>query len=120
MVDLTYQMVLSTLQTAGLLVGIFYYIMALRNQQKSQDITIETRQAQLFMQMQDRFNDEVKGFDIINKLQTANVNTAEKFIKLWESDETFFKAIRAITSFSEGFGVLVKEGLMNIRYVALM
>jgi hypothetical protein len=32
MVEITYQMVLSTLQTAGILVGIFYYIMTLRNQ----------------------------------------------------------------------------------------
>ena len=35
MVEITYQMVLSTLQTAGLLVGISYYILTQRNQQKS-------------------------------------------------------------------------------------
>ena len=32
MVEITYQMVLSTLQTAGILVGISYYILTLRNQ----------------------------------------------------------------------------------------
>ena len=31
MVDVSYQMVLSTLQTVGLLVGIFYYVMVPRN-----------------------------------------------------------------------------------------
>jgi len=32
MVEITYQMVLSTIQTAGVLVAVFYYIMTLRNQ----------------------------------------------------------------------------------------
>ena len=51
MVEVTYQMVLSTLQTTGILVGIFYYIMTLNNTRKSQRLTLESRQAQLFMQM---------------------------------------------------------------------
>ena len=33
-------MVLSTLQTTGLLVGIFYYIVTLNNQQKNQELTL--------------------------------------------------------------------------------
>ena len=51
MVDLTYQMVLSTLQTAGILVGISYYLVIMRNSQRNQQIQLETRQAQLFMQV---------------------------------------------------------------------
>jgi len=51
MVEVTYRMVLSTLQTTGILVGIFYYIMTLNNTRKSQRLTLESRQAQLFMQM---------------------------------------------------------------------
>jgi len=43
MVDITYQMVLSTLQTVGLLVGIYYYIMSLRNQQKNQELTLKSQ-----------------------------------------------------------------------------
>jgi len=68
MVEITYQMVLSTLQTLGILVGIFYYVMTLRNQRKNQEISLrkqeltlkaqeqalETRQAQLFMNIYDR------------------------------------------------------------------
>ena len=125
MVEITFTVILQILQTAGILVGIFYYLMVLRNQEKNQNLTIETRQVQLFMQMHNRFNEkvdeiEVKGFDIITTLQGAKVKTADDFVHLWENDEPFFKTIRAITSFSEGLGVLVKEGLLNIRYVALM
>jgi hypothetical protein len=47
MVDVTYQMVLSTLQTAGLLVSIFYYITVLRNQQKNQEISLRNQEKTL-------------------------------------------------------------------------
>ncbi len=43
MVDVTYQMVLSTLQTAGLLVGIYYYLTVLRNTQKARHIEMLQR-----------------------------------------------------------------------------
>jgi hypothetical protein len=46
MVEVNYQMVLSTLQTAGLLVGIFYYLMVLRNQQKNRMLEMVSRRAE--------------------------------------------------------------------------
>ena len=57
MAEFTYQMVLSTLQTVGLLVGISYYVLTLRNQQKNQEISLrkqkvthETRQLQYLLE----------------------------------------------------------------------
>ena len=55
MAEITYQMVLSTLQTVGLLVGIFYYVITLRNQEK-------TRHASLFMGVYQSINTE-RGLD---------------------------------------------------------
>ena len=55
MVEITYQIVLSTLQTVGILMGIFYYIMTLNNTRKNQEMQLETRQAQLFMQIVNQF-----------------------------------------------------------------
>jgi len=58
MVEITYQMVLSTLQTLALVVGIVYYITIMRNQQKTRELALkaqeqatETRQTQMFMQI---------------------------------------------------------------------
>jgi hypothetical protein len=65
MVEITYQMFLSTLQTVGILVGIIYYITIMRNTQKTRELTLqsqeltrkaqeqtlETRQTQIFMQI---------------------------------------------------------------------
>ena len=47
MVDVTYQMVLSTLQTVGLLVGVFYYIISLNNQQKTRELALKTQETTL-------------------------------------------------------------------------
>ncbi len=74
MVEITYQMVLSTLQTAGILVGIYYYVMTLRNQRKNQELALETRQAQLFMNIYDRrVNspdwDEIKSQDTKSEME---------------------------------------------------
>ena len=56
MVEITYQMVLSTIQTIGILVGIIYYIFSIRSSQRNQQMQLETRQAQLYMALLDRWN----------------------------------------------------------------
>ena len=45
MAEITYQMVLSTVQTAGILVGIAYYIMTLNYTRRNQEQTLKTRHA---------------------------------------------------------------------------
>lgn len=47
MVEFTYPMMLDTVRTLGILVGISYYIMTLRNQQLSQKHAEDTRKIQL-------------------------------------------------------------------------
>jgi hypothetical protein len=49
--QITFQTIFQFLQTVGILVGVFYYIMTLRNSQRTQQQQLETRQAQLFMQI---------------------------------------------------------------------
>ncbi|MBL7169175.1 hypothetical protein ISS40_10920 [Candidatus Bathyarchaeota archaeon] len=117
MVEFTYQMVLSTLQTVALIVGIFYYIMTIRGNQRNQQLTLETREAQLMMQLwssyqelrtQDQFwrNIEYKDFD--------------DFWERYGFDPSFWEENGQILGWYENIGVLVKEGLLNIRLIALM
>ena len=63
MVEITYQMILSTIQTASLVVGIIYYITIMRNQQRTRELTLkaqehatETRQTQIFMRLYEQLN----------------------------------------------------------------
>ena len=50
MVEITYQMVLSSLQTIGLLVGIYYYVMTIRTNQRNQQLALESRQIATYIQ----------------------------------------------------------------------
>ena len=123
MVEITYQMVLSTLQTIALIVGIIYYLIIMRNSQRNQELTLETRQAQMFMQIYHRLNDPylqkaiiilhgVDFKDIDDFLSKSNSETAE--------GRELKESITAFISYYEGVGVLVREGLIDIRYVALL
>ena len=131
MAEITYQMLLSTIQTAGLLVGIFYYIMTLKNQQRNQELslkaqqqTLETRQAQLFMGIYNQTvsSDYVSARTKVARLDYSNFND---FMKIYDPDlspeaKENYEALDYMISFYEGLGVLVKEGLAPIRYVALL
>jgi hypothetical protein len=111
MVEITYQMVLSTLQTAGLLVGISYYILSLRNQNRA-------RKTQLYLQMINKFS-EPDFIEALGKLNDLEWSTAEDFIEDWRTPEGRM-TIRTLGNWYEGLGVLVKENLLEMRVVALL
>jgi hypothetical protein len=48
---LTLQTLLTYLTLISVPVGVFYHIMTLRNTRRNQELTLETRQAQMFMQI---------------------------------------------------------------------
>ena len=126
MVEFSLPVVLQVIQTTGILVGIFYYIMTLRANQRNQELTLksqqlatETRQAQLFLQMynmsqeffqeyswEDLFSEPVSGFD--------------DYISRFESDERFRMGFNHLSQFFEALGVLVKAGYLDIEIIALM
>jgi hypothetical protein len=137
MVEITYQMVLSTLQTVGLLVGIFYYLMVLRNQQKNQEISLknqeltlqsqelsrkaleqaaETRQGQLLMQLyahlrEDKFNTQ------FTELRRYEWRDYDDFMEKYGDDIEFRAMINYVCSFFEGVGVLVYRNLLDPQLV---
>jgi len=119
MVEITYQMVLSTLQTAGLLVGIFYYIMVLRNQQKSQKHADETRQAQLFMNI---YKELLTGSEVMDLILDMEYDDFEDFERKYGRDNNpeAYDMITKHMLVVEGVGVLVKEGYVSVRLVALL
>ena len=122
-------MVLSTLQTLGLLVGIFYYIMTLRNQRKNQEISIrnqelalETRQAQLFMNIYDRRVNSPEFDALQHRIEALRWKDWDEYKVLFDytNPETRDNhlAMSTIMYFYEGVGVLVKSNLVDIRLIA--
>ncbi len=107
MVDVTYQLVLSTLQTAGILVGILYYITIMRNQSKA-------REAQFLLQLNNVFQDKEAIKDWLDVLQMQFVDY-DDFLEKFDSEvnmENYLQRSR-IYRMLNTFGHILKKGLVN-------
>ena len=109
MVEITYQMVLSTLQTVGLLVGIYYYIMTLNNTRQNRRITLTTTVLQPFMteegqiKIRELIAMEWSSLDDFKSKYDHLVNpeNAAKRLALWNRCETI--------------GILYRDGLLDLK-----
>ena len=103
----------------GVVVGVVYYVLDIRHQRSMRETEIETRQANLFMQIYDHYYDEDflsklneivyrwdwKGFDDFWHKYGPSTN-AEAFAR-WDSVGSYFK----------GIGVLLKKNLIDLDLV---
>ena len=114
MAEITYQMVLSTLQTAGILVGIFYYIMTLRNTSKNQKLTLETRRLQILMDL-DREMKSYENYSRMIELLNMQWEDYDDFEKKYGSDNNPSNfAIRQSMFYSlNSIGILMKDGFID-------
>ena len=126
MVDLALLQSVSYIAGAlGVCVAAAYYVMNLRISQKNQELslkaqqqTLETRQAQMFMNIYDK-NSSIEFSKAWEKVVFTPWSTFGEYSKLWEDPE-FNDAAMLIINTYEGIGVLVKEGLLDIKFVALL
>ena len=98
----------------GLTVSIFYYASVLRNQNKTQQTQLETRQAQLFMQIYQEFS-SVENFKIMRELTAMEWDDYDDFMRKYGSEnnpEAFAKRYSIQYRF-DGIGILVKAGLID-------
>jgi hypothetical protein len=120
MVEITLPIVLQIIQTVSLVVGIVYYLTIMRNQQKSQQQQLETRQAQLFMQM---YQEETKkGPHGMMGILEWEFTDYDDFYKKYGPDsnpEAYHDYIYELYNM-EGWGVLVREEYVDIRLLALL
>ena len=99
----------------GVIVSILYYASVLRNATKTQQMQLETRQAQLFMQIYDKFSQPsfLESWETIEP--QVPYHDKEEFVQ-------WFMGVRRhygmVGNYFEGIGVLVKEGLVDISMVA--
>jgi len=103
----------------------FYYISTLRNAQRTRELTlkaqeqaVETRQAQLFMQLYNRWQD--MDWAWLRPHLMTKPSSYEEFWEKLNNDLEFSKAVNDMVGFLEGLGVIVKEGYLSMRLVALM
>ncbi len=115
MVDVTYQMILGTLQTVALVVGISYYIVTLRNQQKNQKHSEETRKIQLLNDMNTDIveNASMNWFDLMD----MNWENYQDFMSKYgygNNPELYQKRIEMWRNLNRN-GLLIRDGLIDIR-----
>ena len=115
----TLQTLLTFLTLISVPVGVVYHIMTLRNTRKNQELQLETRQAQLFMDIYETYASKQYQKD------------RERMLYLWEfegSDDFFNKygvdvnpdehaIYDMFTAHFEGIGVLVRRGLIDSNLV---
>jgi len=111
--------VLSFIQAAGIIVGVAYYIMNIQNNQRNQQLTLETRQAQLFMDLYRMFS-EREYYTAWNTFQDNKGKSVEELKNLHSNDPQFRWDVTKWVWYFEGLGVLVREGLLDIRLIALL
>jgi hypothetical protein len=125
MVDVSYQMVLSTLQTVGLLVGIAYYVMSLNYTRKNQGISlrnqeeaIKTRNATLTNQILAPMISS-EGTDKMILLQRTQVSRYEEWQEVCKSNIENLKAMHFLCSIYESIGISLREGIFDIEFFLL-
>lgn len=126
MVEITYQMVLSTLQTIALIVGIAYYLIIMRNSQRNQRIQLETRQTQLFTQFNDEFRecgsawvDIMGSYGLTGSSSGWSWDDFDDFMRKYGPDQSpeEWQKFGSIAGLFERMGILAKEGSVNLQII---
>ena len=123
MAEITYQMVLSTLQTVALIVGISYYIMVLRNQQKSQKHAEETRKIQLLNEA-NQYMREPNSNTRFHNMMSMEWENYEDFTTKYgqEKNPEYYEEWTNLWRRIDFSGNLIKDGLIDtstyVRYMS--
>jgi hypothetical protein len=113
------QMVRDVVTIFGVIAGFGYYVLTVRNNQRNQRLQLETRQAQLFMQIYNVSHNDPSYLEAQRRCFELEINSYEEYLKIQENEDDR-KALARVGMFYEGLGVLVKEGYVSIRLVALL
>ncbi len=128
MAEITYQMILSTLQTVSIMIGIIYYLTILRNTQKTRELTLqsqelsrkaqeqamETRNIQLFMQLFRDFNNEE---NLTNLAELFNLKpTYEEYLEKYDShvNPSFFARRFGLWYFFNSIGEMLRLDFIDL------
>ena len=112
------QTLLAYLTLISVPVGVLYHIMTLRNTRKNQELQLETRQAQLFMQIYQEMSSP-EHYKESNELLTMEWEDFDDYYRKYGSEnnpEAY--ALRSSMWYRlNGVGLLVKAGLIDVDRV---
>jgi hypothetical protein len=120
MVEITYQMILSTIQTASLVVGIVYYLTIMRNTQKTRELSLKAQEEAERARQREMILLRFHSFDrewarAWTNVLFQDVNTLEKWQKVFnpiEEPENFADMIFLQTRY-QNIGLMLKESIIE-------
>ena len=117
----TVEQILYIIPILGLVTSITYYAIILNNANKTQKMQLETRQAQLFWNIYDKFETR-ENSELFMNLLTRKFKSVDEFNEKYglENNPEAYHDMMYYANLFEGLGVLVRDGFVNIRLVALM
>ena len=104
----------------GIIVAIIYYTLTLRNTNKTQQLQLETRQAQLFMQIYNRltYTDFTEKWnEVLNYEWTDHDDFINKYGQ--KNNPKKNAEIMSLNNFFHGLGVLVAMGRIDIDLLGM-
>ena len=118
MVELDLSIIFAGLSIAA---SIVYYASVLRNANKTQQLALETRQAQLFWNIYDKIESR-EHTEMLNKILSRTFDTPQELHEKYgrESNPVAYYDWMYFSDLYEGLGVLVREGFVDIRFIALL
>ena len=100
----------------GVIAGFTYYVLTVRNSQRMQKMTLETRQAQLFMQIYSQWNSMEMGRNY-QRIMDMEWTDYDDFLEKRDANIESKTGFRTVARFFEGIGVLVHRGLIDVTFV---
>jgi hypothetical protein len=117
MVDVSYQMVLSTIQTISLVVGIIYYITIMRNQQRTREQALKAqiesekaRQRELIFQRLQHFD-----YSFTRAWGDVIFKDPEKWVEVYDPNENLeaWTNMAYLQNRYNNLGIMLKEGVIE-------
>jgi hypothetical protein len=115
MIDL--QTVLTYLTLISIPVGVAYHIMTLNNTRKNQHMTLETRQAQMFLTIYNRILEENFARTRYNIEWVWSWSDFEDFRKKYGPESENWPNFVRVMMFLEGIGILLKKGMISASFI---
>jgi len=112
-------MVLSTLQTAGILVGIFYYILTLTYSRRNQEQTLMTRKLTFFDNTLGALIKSSEGLRYTRIIDDHPVSGYEEHIELTRKNPEYFEAWYNLFISLDVIGIYLKKGVVDIDMFAM-
>lgn len=109
----TFEQILYIIPILALAASIIYYALTIRNQNK-------TRQAQLILNIYNRMDaDWLEAFQIVMRADFTNYQEYHDKYS-YDANPEYKRIENTISTFFEGLGTIVREGLLDIRFIASM